>query len=351
MNRCRRAHFIFLFVACVACSTAAAVSAEKDRAAFLKTYCVKCHNAEKHKGDVRLDQLSLRVTDENHELWEEVLHNIQRGDMPPEDAKQPKADERRAFLAEAIGTLTRYEEDAKGGRDPLMCLTNNQIAHSLQDLLNTHQHIAAELIGDPVDKHGYSRQTELGLSGAYLQLYAKSVARVVARAIPDPEAPAPAAYRVLGNDWEKRHWASHYAIATGRRRLYAGPQWLGDKFEIPLPPKHEHRMFLRDNSSEGRFRIALTVLNEPPSYGYGEHFLLKPGIPIAKPASGQVVLKDLTKPRTVQIPQAGIYQVDVALKPPTKVTVTADSSRLRQGLVGAWGICTVRGLVKSFNTT
>jgi hypothetical protein len=28
--------------------------------AFLKTHCVKCHNADKDKGDVRLDQL-LRV--------------------------------------------------------------------------------------------------------------------------------------------------------------------------------------------------------------------------------------------------------------------------------------------------
>ena len=86
---------------------------ERNRDAFLKTYCVKCHNAEKHKGDVRLDQLSLRVTDENHELWEEVVHNLQRGDMPPENAKQPRANERQAFLAEAIGSLTRYEGDAR----------------------------------------------------------------------------------------------------------------------------------------------------------------------------------------------------------------------------------------------
>lgn len=105
------------------------VAKEKNRAAFLKTHCVKCHNAQKHKRDVRLDQLSLRVTDENHELWEEIVHNIQRCDMPPEDTKQPKADERRAFLAEAIGTLMRYEEDAKGGRDPLTRLTNNHIVH------------------------------------------------------------------------------------------------------------------------------------------------------------------------------------------------------------------------------
>jgi hypothetical protein len=108
-------------------------------------------------------------------------------------------------------------------------------------------------------------------------------------------------------------------MATGRRRLYEGPQWLGDKFEIPLPPKHEHRMFLRDNSSDGRFRIALTVVNEPPTYGYGEHFLIKPGASIAKPVEGQEVLKDLAKPRTMQIPKEGIYQVDVFLNPPTDV--------------------------------
>ncbi|MBT5321229.1 MAG: hypothetical protein HOL43_02545, partial [Verrucomicrobiales bacterium] len=108
LNRFLRFHFILILVVLLASSADVAVSAEKNKAAFLKTYCVKCHNAKKHKGDVRVDQLSLRVTDENHELWEEVVHNLQRGNMPPEDAKQPKANERQAFLAEAIGSLTRY---------------------------------------------------------------------------------------------------------------------------------------------------------------------------------------------------------------------------------------------------
>ena len=42
--------------------------------------------------------------------------------------------------------------------------------------------------------------------------------------------------------------------------------------------------------------------------------------------------------RTVQIPEAGIYQVDVFLNPPTGVTATADAARLQQGLVAAWGL-------------
>ena len=116
LNRFFRFHFILVLVVLFSSLTGVAVSAEKNRAAFLKTYCVKCHNAEKHKGDIRLDQLSLPVTGDNHELWKEVIHNIQRGDMPPKNAKHPKQNERRAFLAETIKPLTRYE-DTKKQRD------------------------------------------------------------------------------------------------------------------------------------------------------------------------------------------------------------------------------------------
>lgn len=60
MNRFLGIHFILLLVAYFASSPDEAVSAEKRKDAFLKTYCLKCHDAEKHKGDVRLDQLAVR---------------------------------------------------------------------------------------------------------------------------------------------------------------------------------------------------------------------------------------------------------------------------------------------------
>ena len=338
MNRFFRFHFILLLVVHFAFSTDVAVSAEKARAAFLKTYCVKCHNAEKHKGDVRLDQLALRVTGDNHELWKEVIHNIQRGDMPPKDARRPTQNERRAFLSETIGLLTRHEEDAKGGQDPLTRLTNNQIAHSLQDLLKTHEPIADQLIGDPVDKHGFSRQAELELSGSYLKLYTDALEQIIERAMPPIKPVRPDVFRIAGNDWEKCHWAGDNYLYLGHRRLYEGPKWIGNDFEIPIPPKHEYRMFLRENRSKGRFRIQLTLRNEPPTCGYGEHFLIKPGLALAKTVARQEVLENLTGPRTVQIPEAGIYQVDAFLSPPTRVTATADAARLQQGLVSAWGL-------------
>ena len=235
--------------------------------AFLKTHCVKCHNADKHKGDVRLDQLASGVTIENHELWTEVIHNIQRGDMPPEDAGQPTDAQRRAFLSEVIPNLERYAAEASESSDPIVRLTNNQIAHSIQDLLHTHEHIADQLIGDPTDKHGFSRQAELDLSGSYLQLYSESLEQIVERALPNIEPARPNVFRIAGNDWEKCHWAGDNYLYQGYRRLYEGPKWIGDDFEIPIPPRHEYRMFLRENRSKGTFRIRLRMRNEPPENG------------------------------------------------------------------------------------
>ena len=64
---------------------------------FFEENCLKCHDAKKHKGDVRLDLLGLPVTAKNLETWKEVVYILQRGNMPPEKEKQPSAEARRGF--------------------------------------------------------------------------------------------------------------------------------------------------------------------------------------------------------------------------------------------------------------
>lgn len=131
--KCSVFHQWILFaIALVASSALAAFADGNPDVTFLKTYCVKCHGADEHKGDVRLDQLALRVTGENQALWKQVIHNLQRGDMPPEDARQPTDTQRQVFLAEVIPNLEKYTAESNATSDPLVRLTNNQIAHSLQ---------------------------------------------------------------------------------------------------------------------------------------------------------------------------------------------------------------------------
>ena len=235
--------------------------------AFFSQHCVKCHGPQKHKGDVRLDQIGSGVSGDNHKLWENVVHNIQRGDMPPKDETQPSRRHRQAFLKQAMSMLERHNADNQIENDPLLRLTNQQIAHSLQDLLGTATHIADRLIRDPVDKHGFSRQNDLDLSGSHLLLYADLLNEMLQEVFPDNLTPSDNVFRVTGNDWEKCHWAGDNFLYRGLRRLYEGPDWLADSFRIPIPPKHEFRIYLRDNRNSGRFRVGLTVRNEPPANG------------------------------------------------------------------------------------
>jgi hypothetical protein len=243
--------------------------AESQPLPFFRENCVKCHNADKHKGDIRLDQLSETLTAENVEIWEEVVHNLQRGDMPPEDQKQPSAESRSTFAKRTMASLEKFTADNEGPQDPLLRLSNHQIAHSVQDLLGVDMDITGFLIQDPVDKHGYSMQSELDISGSYLELYFDALRKAVYKSVPDlGEEEEP--YRVIKNDWEQLNYLTKWESRKGgNRKLYRGDdkKWLGGNFKLPLPPQHEHKMFLEDNRPEASFRIRLFVRNEPPTGG------------------------------------------------------------------------------------
>ena len=257
--------FAHYYIACALAGPLVLGAAEPI--SFFKENCLKCHDAKKHKGDVRLDLLGLPVTAKNLETWKEIVYNVQRGDMPPEKEKQPSAEARRGFLKRVVPLLARHEVDARGPADPLMRLSNNQLAHSLQDLLGVSRHVARSLIEDPVDKHGYSLQNEFAISGGYMELYLEQLRLAVVDAIPELDAERNT-YRLTGSDWEKQHYLTSWGMSErSRRNLYQGPKWLGDKFEIPLPAKHEFRMYIKDNRPEGEFRLRITVRNEPPSNG------------------------------------------------------------------------------------
>ena len=72
--------------------------------AFLDTYCVKCHGADKQKGDRRFDNVKIDLTKASTgEALQEVLDQLNLGEMPPEKSKQPSD----ADLAVAVEWLTR----------------------------------------------------------------------------------------------------------------------------------------------------------------------------------------------------------------------------------------------------
>ena len=83
---------------------------QKTAQLFLSDFCVKCHGAEKQKGDIRLDELTGDFTKEGTR-WAVVLEQVRSGEMPPEDTKtQPSAEQRKALIAWVSGQLGAHAQ-------------------------------------------------------------------------------------------------------------------------------------------------------------------------------------------------------------------------------------------------
>ena len=71
--------------------------------AFLESHCIKCHGEKRQKADVTLHDLGTGFElAEEVRRWLAVLSQLQNGEMPPEDEKQPSHEERQRIIAGII---------------------------------------------------------------------------------------------------------------------------------------------------------------------------------------------------------------------------------------------------------
>jgi hypothetical protein len=106
--------------------------------AFFKDNCLNCHNAEKQKGKVRLDDIAFTVdTVEKADLWQKVLNSINSGEMPPEDEKQPDPAAKTEFLDDLSRMLVtaRAVLSDSGGKITMRRLNRREYKNTIRDLL------------------------------------------------------------------------------------------------------------------------------------------------------------------------------------------------------------------------
>ena len=105
---------------------------------FLSRYCLDCHDGDVQKGERRLDDLPLSVGTDIAiaERWQEVLHQLQLGEMPPAKKKQPTDAERRALFVwiEEQLTLAQSAAQSRGGGVVHRRLSRAEYLHTVQDL-------------------------------------------------------------------------------------------------------------------------------------------------------------------------------------------------------------------------
>src|SRR6187200_1671617 len=82
--------------------------------AFLQTYCIDCHGPDKQKGDRRFDHLSLPATKaEDLTDLQDIVDQLNLGDMPPKKAKQPPQGEREAVVASLTKNVSEVSAKLK----------------------------------------------------------------------------------------------------------------------------------------------------------------------------------------------------------------------------------------------
>jgi hypothetical protein len=145
---------------------------DRDVKPFLKQYCVRCHNVDKQTSGVRVDHLDSKLEDRDLKLWEHALGQTKAGAMPPEEAKQPTAAERKRVVEwdEQALKAARLRPVPKNGS--VRRLTVAQYRNTLRELLLLEDNVAETLPPDAVSRDGFvNNQDTLQISPLLLEAY------------------------------------------------------------------------------------------------------------------------------------------------------------------------------------
>jgi hypothetical protein len=137
MNRLRDIALI-LSAAVLFSAAARADDALNTLKPFLRKHCLECHGPDKQKNEIRFDTLGTDLTDRRTlEIWQDVLDQLNLGEMPPKKAAQPaRADTARFIDALSARLRLAYaQRKSTGGRTVIRRLNRLELRNTLRDLL------------------------------------------------------------------------------------------------------------------------------------------------------------------------------------------------------------------------
>ena len=105
---------------------------------FLKQHCHSCHGKNNPEGDIRLDNLDIDLTSiTTLEIWQNVLDQLNLGEMPPAEEPQPTREEANKAIDTLTAALTRAYEIARSssGHTALRRLNRHELRNTFRDLL------------------------------------------------------------------------------------------------------------------------------------------------------------------------------------------------------------------------
>ena len=208
---------------------------------FFTAYCVKCHGPEKQKADRRFDTLPASVEKPGTLIeFQDIIDQLNLGEMPPAKEKQPDAHEVR----EVIARLTQLVAEGQarlastGGQTVLRRLNRREYLNTVGDLFGINL-----LMFDPTTKfprdqtalHMDNLGDTLRTSGYLLAQYLDAADQVVEKAFAQMERPREQTWRFT-DDFRQQPELRQHREANGFRFMALYETTMSDKHEGAYGP-------------------------------------------------------------------------------------------------------------------
>jgi mono/diheme cytochrome c family protein len=152
--------------------------------AFLKQYCVTCHNDRLRTANLSLETASLGRVSRDTETWEKVLAKLRTQAMPPPGRPRPSVASYAAFGSWLETALDRAASaNPNPGRPTVRRLNRLEYANAVRDLLAVEVDGAALLPADDM-AYGFDNNADMQtLTSGLLERYLAAASQIVRLAI------------------------------------------------------------------------------------------------------------------------------------------------------------------------
>jgi hypothetical protein len=162
-----------------------AASFARDVLPFLSKHCFVCHGNGKKRGELSLDKYkSEEAVLKDAPVWENVLHMVRTGEMPPKERPRPPALETQKMLGAIEAVLAvDCSRQHSAGRVTLHRLNRAEYNNTIRDLVGIDFKPAADFPADDVG-YGFDNIGDvLSVSPLLLEKYLIAAEEILDRAI------------------------------------------------------------------------------------------------------------------------------------------------------------------------
>jgi hypothetical protein len=244
----------------------ASLDFDKTIKPILKQFCLDCHSTKAKKGGLDLERFgTLPEIRKDLKPWQNLIEQIETGEMPPKDKPQPSAEEKKKLVS-WVGSFLEAEAKSRRGDPgyvPLRRLSNAEYDATIRDLTGVDLRPTREFPADGAGGEGFTNAAEsLGdISPALFTKYLNAAKEIADRAVLLPEG-----FRFSPSK-TRRDWSDEGVSQL--RSFYL--QYTGAEGRLPLESylraTLKHRLAIR----EGKMSLAEVAQREKLNLNYLSH--------------------------------------------------------------------------------